>query len=61
MPRRDRSIDALLDLDGQTIVVDDAGHVVRFAVRRAEPSENRPHGLSYFWAAVERTLKLDEE
>ncbi len=31
---RDRSLDALLGLDGLTLVIDDEGHVVRFVVRQ---------------------------
>lgn len=46
-PARDRSLDALLDLDGQTLVIDDEGHAVKFVVRRTEVTEARPHGLSY--------------
>jgi hypothetical protein len=45
---RDRSLDALLDLDGQVLVVDPAGkHWVRFSARRVPPTPERPHGLGY--------------
>jgi len=44
MRGRDRPLDALLDLDGQTLVIDDAGRVVRFVVRRTEATVVRPHG-----------------
>ena len=45
---RDLSLDTLLDLDGQVLVVDPAGqHWVKFTVRRVQPSSERPHGLSY--------------
>ena len=45
---RDPSLDALLELDGQVLVVDPAGkHWVKFSVRSVEPSPERPHGLSY--------------
>ncbi len=47
MPTRDRSLDALLDLDGQTLVIEDEGRVARFVVRRTDVTEARPHGLSY--------------
>lgn len=47
MRGRDRSLDALLDLDGQSFVVDAQGHVARFVVRRTDVTEARPHGLSY--------------
>ena len=43
---RDRSLDALLDLDGEVLFIDDK-HWVKFRVRRIEPSAERPHGLSY--------------
>jgi hypothetical protein len=46
--RRDPSLDALLDLDGQVLVVDPAGnHWVRFVVRRVAVTEATPHGLDY--------------
>ena len=46
--KRDPSLDALLDLDGQVLVVDPEGdHWVRFVVRRVTVSEARPHGLDY--------------
>jgi hypothetical protein len=45
---RDPSLDALLALDGQVFVIDpDAGHWVRFAVRRVPATAARPHGLGY--------------
>ena len=45
---RDRSLDTLLDLDGQIFVVDpDGRHWVKFSVQRVEPTSERPHGLSY--------------
>ena len=46
--KRDASLDTLLDLDGQVLVVDPEGrHWVRFVVRRVTASEARPHGLDY--------------
>jgi hypothetical protein len=46
--RRDRSLDALLDLDGQVLVVDpESNHWVRFVVRRVPITEGKPHGLDY--------------
>lgn len=46
--RRDRSLDVLLDLDGQVFVVDPAGkHWVKFSVQRVAPSPEKPHGLNY--------------
>lgn len=44
---RDRGLDTLLDLHGQTLFVDEAGHWVKFVVRRTEVTAERPHGLSY--------------
>ena len=45
---RDPSLDALLELDGQVLVVDpESRHWVRFAVRRVPASEAKPHGLDY--------------
>jgi hypothetical protein len=45
---RDASLDTLLDLDGQVLVVDPEGrHWVRFVVRRVTATETKPHGLDY--------------
>src|SRR5262245_63673999 len=45
---RDRTLDALLDLDGTSFFVDtDGKYRVRFIVKLVEPSPERPHGLSY--------------
>jgi hypothetical protein len=45
---RDASLDTLLDLDGQVLVVDPEGrHSVRFVVRRLTANEAKPHGLDY--------------
>jgi hypothetical protein len=46
--RREPALDALLDLDGQLLVVDpEARYWVQFVVRRVTPTEARPHGLGY--------------
>lgn len=45
-PTPDSSLDALLDLHGQTLFLDDR-HWVKFIVVRVEVSSERPHGLSY--------------
>jgi hypothetical protein len=46
--RRDPSLDTLLELDGQVLVVDpESDHWVRFAVRRVPATEAKPHGLDY--------------
>ncbi len=48
MKQRDGSLDALLDLDGQILVLDDQeGYWVKFSVRRVHSSPERPHGLDY--------------
>ena len=46
--KREPSLDTLLDLDGQLLVVDPEGRYwVQFVVRRVTVSEARPHGLNY--------------
>jgi hypothetical protein len=47
MTSRDRSLDTLLDLDGQVLVIDDAGYWVRFVVTQVPASPEKPHGLDY--------------
>ena len=45
---RDPTLDALLDLDGQVLVVDpEGGHWVRLVVTRVPVSPEKPHGLDY--------------
>jgi hypothetical protein len=45
---RDPSLDTLLDLDGQVLVVDsEGGHWVRFVVTRVPMSSEKPFGLDY--------------
>ena len=45
---RDPSLDTLLELDGQILVVDpETRHWVRFVVRRVPVSAARPHGIAY--------------
>ena len=47
-PVRDKSLDTLLELDGQVLVVDPkGGHWVRFVVTRVPISSEKPHGLDY--------------
>ena len=46
-PDRDPGLDTLLDLHGQTLFVDEAGHWVKFVVIRSEVTPQQPHGLSY--------------
>ena len=44
----DRTLDNLLDLNGEVPVVDPAGkHWVRFNVNRVPRSPQRPHGIAY--------------
>jgi len=44
----DPTLDTLLDLDGQVLVVDpEGGHWVRFVVTRVPASSQKPHGLDY--------------
>ncbi len=47
MLKRDESLDTLLDLDGETLVISDQGHFVKFVVKRGEITQAKPHGLSY--------------
>ena len=45
---RDPSLDLLLELDGQVLVIDpETPHWVRFTVRRVAASAAKPHGLDY--------------
>lgn len=45
MEKRDDTLDTLLDLDGQILVLDDKGdYWVKFRVR---PTRERPHGIDY--------------
>lgn len=47
-PKIEQGLDALLELDGTTMVVDPQGrHWVKFVARRVPCSSERPHGLSY--------------
>jgi hypothetical protein len=46
--KRDPSLDALLELNGQVLVVDpESHHWVRFIVRRVPATAAKPHGLDY--------------
>src|SRR5713226_2187346 len=48
MESRDPTLDVLLDLDGQVLVVDpDGGHWVRFVVTQVPVSPGKPHGIDY--------------
>jgi hypothetical protein len=45
--QRDPSLDTLLDLNGQVLVIDDAGYWVKFVVHQVPASAAKPHGLDY--------------
>jgi hypothetical protein len=48
MEPRDPSLDVLLDLNGQVLVVDTEGRYwVKFVVTRVPVSPEKPHGLDY--------------
>ncbi len=47
MAGRDPSLDTLLDLNGQVLVIDDAGYWVKFVVHQVPASPEKPHGLDY--------------
>ena len=43
--RRDPSLDTLLDLDGQVLVIDEAGYWVKFLVNQVWVTADKSHGL----------------
>jgi hypothetical protein len=45
MDGRDRSLDNLLGLGGQVLVIDAAGYWVRFVAHPVPATEQKPHGL----------------
>jgi len=46
--KRDASLDTLLELDGQVLVIDEkGGYWVKFEVMRVVATNERPHGLVY--------------
>ena len=47
MTRRDPSLDTLLDLHGQVLVIDEAGYWVRFVVHQVPGTPAKPQGLDY--------------
>ena len=47
MTQRDSSIDTLLDLNGQVLVIDEAGYWMKFVVHEVPASASKPHGLDY--------------
>jgi hypothetical protein len=48
MDDRDPGLGILLDLDGESFAVDEAGnYTVKFVVKQVPASPERPHGLSY--------------
>jgi hypothetical protein len=44
---RDRSLDTLLDLNDEVIVVGDGPYWTKFIIKRVPVSKERPHGLHY--------------
>jgi hypothetical protein len=51
MPRRDLSLDTLLDLHGRMLVIDKAGYRVKFVVKK-------PRALvGAFWKEVESVMR----
>ena len=47
MTHRDPSLDNLLDLNGQVLVIDETGCWVKFVVRQVPASDSKPHGLDH--------------
>jgi hypothetical protein len=47
MSTRDPSLDTLLDLDGQVLVINEAGYWVKFVVHQVPVRADKPHGLDY--------------
>jgi Family of unknown function (DUF6516) len=47
MPRRDASLDTLLDLHGQVLVINETGYWVKFVVHQVPATTDKPHGLDY--------------
>jgi hypothetical protein len=45
--RKDHTLDRLLDLHGQVLVINDAGYWVRFVAHRVPCTPDKPHGLDY--------------
>lgn len=43
----DPSLDNLLDLHGQVLVIDASGHWVSFVVHQVPVTKQKPHGLDY--------------
>lgn len=47
MVRRDPSLNTLLDLNGQVLVIDEAGYWVKFVVNQVPATADKPQGLDY--------------
>ena len=47
MTTRDPALDTLLDLDGQVLVIDEAGYWVKFVIHQVPATPDKPHGLDY--------------
>ena len=44
---RDASLDTLLDLHGQVLVINETGYWVKFVVHQVPATTDKPHGLDY--------------
>ena len=47
MAIRDASLDTLLDIDSQVLVIDEVGYWVKFVVHQVAVTADKPHGLDY--------------
>jgi Family of unknown function (DUF6516) len=47
LTRRDPSLDTLLDLHDQVLVIDAAGYWAKFVLRQVPATADKPHGLDY--------------
>jgi len=43
----DRSLENLIEMDGDTYVIDEAGHWVKFQAKRVACTPERPQGIQY--------------
>jgi Family of unknown function (DUF6516) len=47
VPENDRSLEVLLDLDGQEFTFEPSGYSVKFKVKKVAATPERPHGIGY--------------
>ena len=58
MTKEDNTIDCLLDLDGETFVIDgQPGLWVKFEARRTTPTKDRPNGIRYSLSMHDKSNK----